>query len=179
MGILTAMPIFWRAGAVALFVCVVSHAGAIYALQTPLGPALPGEAASATVILDQDVVSTLTLNFAYQFQSRFVLGGGLSSGGTPILTAGGLPLLSSFGSPTTIVVDNGLAAALTGQSVLVQLTTTAGDLTGGGSLILTQRQGGGPPFPPFDTPEPATSVLIGGGFVILAAMRRVFARRKS
>lgn len=170
---------FWRAGVVALFLCLISQGGAIYALQTPLSPTLPGEAANATVVLDQDAISTLTLTFTYQFQSRFVLGGGLSSAGVPILSAVGLPLLSALGSPTTIVVDNGVAAALTGQSVLVQLTTTTGDLTGGGPLIFTQRQGGGPPFPPFDTPEPATSVLIGGGITLLSAMRGVRARCKS
>lgn len=148
-------------------------AGAIYALDTTLGPLQPGEIASASVLLNQDSVSTLTVSFTYQFRSRLVLGGALyldDTSSAPVLTAGRLPALSTFGSPFTITVGDDRAQALTNGQVLLQLRTTAGDLTGGGRLVLSQRQGGGPPPPPFDedVPEPGTLTMLALGGVFLA-----------
>lgn len=150
------------------------HGSVIYAIESPLGPLELGEAASASVIVIQDTTSTLTLSFAYQFESRFALTGTLFAGGVlPVFTVAGLPLLSTPGFPSTAIIDNTLAAILTTQPVLIELSTTSGSLTGGGQLILSVRQGGGPPLPPdADVPEPGTFALLAAGCTALAGSYR-------
>lgn len=156
---------------VALVSCAAPlHGNVVFALESLLGPLELGEAASASVIVIQDTTSTLTLSFAYQFESRFALTGTLFAGGVlPVFTVAGLPLLSTPGFPSTAIIDNTLAALLTTQPVLIELSTTSGSLSGGGPLILSQRQGGGPPLPPdADVPEPATLALWTVGMAALA-----------
>ncbi len=165
--------------AILLVIGIPANAGAIFALDTPLGPLQPGEIASASVILNQDVFSTITVSFTYQLNSRFVLGGGLYLNNVlsaPVLVAGQLPFLSAFGVPVTTVVGGNVAQDLAAQSVVVQLLTTAGELTGGGRLILSDRQGGGPPEPPpffEDVPEPSALSMLVMGCAFLVGYKRM------
>lgn len=158
-------------GTVLVCSAISLQASVIYAIETPLGPLNLGESVTASVVVNQDFISTVTLSFAYQFQSRLVVSGALFAGSVPVLTAAGLPALSTFGFPTTALLDNSLIPALTTQPVLIQLVTTSGTLSGGGMLILSERQGGGPPFPPDAVPEPSAFAFLGAGIAALAVLR--------